>query len=127
MPLLASEFSSGTMEILGSLPLEDREIVIGKLLAAIGLLFSAVILTVIYPLSISFLGNIDWGQVLGAYTGIALIGIMFLSAGIFSSSVSSSQVIAFILGFSFSFVFFISGKKLWRPSWKWRGWRKMTE
>lgn len=110
MQLLAEEFNSGTIEILGSLPIKDREIIGGKFLAAFTLLFSAIILTLIYPISISFLGDLDWGQVTGSYIGMLLIGGTFLSIGILASSLSSNQVIAFIIGFAVSFAFFIMGK-----------------
>ncbi|MBN2407544.1 MAG: Gldg family protein [Elusimicrobia bacterium] len=110
MQLLSGEFSSGTMEILGSLPVKDTEIIAGKFLAVFTLLSSAVILTLLYPLSISGLGNVDWGQVTGAYLGMILIGGMFLTTGMLGSSLSSNQVVAFIIGFAVSFALFIMGK-----------------
>lgn len=110
MQLLAGEFNTGTIEILGSLPIKNSEIIAGKFLAAFSLLASAILLTLIYPISISFLGNIDWGQIAGAYIGMLLIGGTFLAAGIFSSALSSNQVVAFIIGFVFSFALFLAGK-----------------
>ncbi len=110
MQLLAGEYHSGTMEILGTLPLKDSEIITGKFLAAFSLLISSILLTLVFPLSISFLGNVDWGQVAGAYLGMILIGGTFLFAGLFASSVSNNQVVAFIAGFAISFALFIMGK-----------------
>ncbi|MFW6172167.1 MAG: Gldg family protein [Elusimicrobiota bacterium] len=110
MQLLAGEFHSGTMEILGTLPLKDREIVGGKFLAAFVLLSLAIVFTLIFPISISFLGNLDWGQVSGAYIGMILIGGTFLAGGLFASSISSNQVVAFIIGFAIAFTLFIVGK-----------------
>ncbi|MFC2062131.1 Gldg family protein, partial [Elusimicrobiota bacterium] len=110
MQLLAGEFNTGTIEILGSLPLKDREIIAGKYIAAFTLLSTAVISTFIFPLSISFLGDMDWGQVIGSYISMIMVGGVFLSFGVFSSAVSSNQVIAFIIGFAISFTFFIMGK-----------------
>lgn len=110
MQLIAGEFQSGTIEILGSLPIRDAEIIAGKFLAAFALLSSAIVLTLIYPVSISFFGDVDWGQVAGAYIGMILIGGTFLAAGLFASSISSNQVVAFIAGFTISFILFIAGK-----------------
>jgi len=112
MGLLAGEFHTGTMEVLGSLPIKDREIIFGKFLSAFFLLSLAIVLTLIYPVSISFFGNMDWGQAAGAYIGMILIGGTFLSAGVFASSVSSNQVVSFIVGFSISFALFMMGKIL---------------
>ncbi len=110
MQLLANEFHTGTIEVLGSLPIRDSEIIAGKFLAAFTLLTSSIILTLIFPISISFLGNLDWGQVAGAYAGMILIGGIFLMAGLFASSISANQVVAFIIGFAMCFTFFIIGK-----------------
>ncbi|MGM0441410.1 MAG: Gldg family protein [Elusimicrobiota bacterium] len=110
MQLLAEEFKDGTMEILGSLPIKDREIILGKYLAGLSLLALGIVLTLLYPLSISFFGNMDWGQVMGVYTGMLFLGATFLSFGTFGSSVSNNQVVSFIIGFAICFVFFIMGK-----------------
>ncbi len=110
MQLMSKEFYSGTLEILGTLPLKDEQIVLGKVFAASTLLAASILLTLIFPVSISSFGNVDWGQLIGAYIGMILIGGLFLSAGIFASSLTNNQVVSFIIGFALSFVFFISGK-----------------
>ncbi|MDA3792087.1 MAG: Gldg family protein [Elusimicrobia bacterium] len=110
MQLMPEEFHAGTLEILGTLPLKDEEIVLGKVFASFTLLAAAILLTLVFPFSISFFGNVDWGQVTGAYIGMILIGGLFLSFGIFASSVTNNQVVSFIIGFAISFVFFIAGK-----------------
>jgi len=110
MQLLAGEFNQGTMEVLGSLPVKDEEIIAGKFIAAFALMSLAIILTLIFPVTVSSLGNFDWGQGVGAYIGMILIGGAFLAAGLFASALTSSQVVAFILGFLFSFILFLLGK-----------------
>ena len=110
MQLLAGEFNSGTIEILGTLPVRDEEIIIGKFLAAFTLLATAVLLTLIHPVSIGFMGSPDWGQIAGAYAGMILIGGTFLAAGLFASALSTNQVVAFIIGFGFSFALYLVGK-----------------
>ncbi|NLB35056.1 MAG: ABC transporter permease subunit, partial [Elusimicrobia bacterium] len=107
MQLLAGEFNQGTMEVLGSLPVKDEEIIAGKFIAAFALMSLAIILTLIYPITVASLGKFDWGQGVGTYLGMILIGGAFLAAGLFASALTSNQVVAFILGFLFSFTLFL--------------------
>lgn len=110
MRLIAEELKMGTMEVLATHPLEDHEILLGKYLAGWLLLSLALGSTLFYPLVLSFLGNLDWGQVAGAYIGLILMGGSLLAVGLFASSLTKNQIIAFLLGFLFCFVFFMLGK-----------------
>lgn len=112
MRTISEEERSGTMEILMTLPTREWEIIWGKYLSSLSLVMVAVGVTLIYPISVSFLGNLDWGEVISSYIALFLLGASFCSIGMFASALTSSQIVAFILGFLICFVFFILGKIL---------------
>ncbi|MDP2339561.1 MAG: Gldg family protein [Deltaproteobacteria bacterium] len=101
MRLLAEEKKTGTLELLMTLPVRDHEIAIGKWLAAtgviaVGLAFSVVNAFAIAPLAAPDQG-FDWGPVAGGYVGTLLLASAFVAVGLFFSSVTKNQVIAFVL------------------------------
>jgi ABC-type uncharacterized transport system involved in gliding motility auxiliary subunit/ABC-type multidrug transport system permease subunit len=112
MRLIAEEEKTGTMELLATLPLKDHEIILGKWLAALALVAIGILITLIYPITASFLGNLDWGEVLSSYIGMLLLAAFFCSIGIFTSSITKSQVVAFVGALVICFFFFILGKIL---------------
>ncbi len=101
MRSLAEEKKEGTFELLATRPLTDWDIVLGKYLAALTLVLFALIPTVIYYISVYQLGviagNIDTGAVIGSYIGLFLLGGAFAAIGIFSSSLTNNQIIAFAI------------------------------
>jgi ABC-2 type transport system permease protein len=112
MRLLAEERRAGTIEILVTLPVEDREIVIGKFLAGFALTAISIVLTFIAYLTIASLGNADFGAAFGGYLGLILMGGVYVAIGLFTSSLSHNQIIAFIVGFVIIFAFFLLDKIL---------------
>ena len=107
MRMLAEEKRTGTFEILATLPVREVEIVIGKFFAALGILVLALIFTFPYAISISYLGDLDFGPVVGGYLGLILLGGAYLSIGILSSSWTDHQIIAFVVALIISFAFYI--------------------
>lgn len=103
MRLFAEEFNIGSYEILMTMPVTTRDVILGKFLA--GLLFICVMMipTIAYPIIISFIGELDWGPVLGGYIGTILLGASFTAIGLFSSSITRNQIIAFIIGAAICF------------------------
>jgi ABC-2 type transport system permease protein len=97
----AEEQRQGTAEILLTLPLREREIVLGKFMAAYALLGIAVILTLPVPLSVAPLGSFDPGPIISQYVGALLLGAAGIAAGLFVSSLSANQVTAFLFGVAF--------------------------
>jgi ABC-2 type transport system permease protein len=97
MRLLAEERRSGSLEMLGTLPLTSLEVVVGKWLAAVALLTAALLLTFSWPIALAHHGDLDWGPVLGGYLGLLLQGAAFAAIGTFASAVTENQVIAFLL------------------------------
>ncbi len=98
MRSLAEEYRSGTFESLMTAPVSDMQVVLGKYLA--GLLFYVVMIagTVIFPLIMAAFGNPDWGEVAGLYLGLLLLGVTFTAIGMFASSLTRDQAVAWILG-----------------------------
>ncbi len=97
----SEEQRQGTAEVLLTLPLREREIVLGKFLAALGLLGITVALTVPVPLLVSPLGSFDPGPIVSQYAGALLLGAAGIAVGLFVSALSANQVSAFLLGVVF--------------------------
>ncbi len=112
MRSLAEERKEGTFELLLTRPLTDWQIVVGKYLASVVIVFFALVPTVVYYYSVYSLGspqgNIDTGGVIGSYIGLFLLGGCFCAIGIFASSISKNQIIAFTIAVFLCF-FFYSG------------------
>jgi ABC-2 type transport system permease protein len=102
MRLISEERRSGTMELLVTMPLRDFDVVFGKFLAALTLWAVALALTLIYPITLSILGDADGGAIVSGYIGLLLLGGTYLAVGLLGSSLTDSQIVAFILSFLFS-------------------------
>ena len=91
----------GTMEFLLTKPITEWQIVIGKFMASISLMLFALIPTIIYYYSIYLLGepigNIDTSGITGSYVGLVLLGSVFCAIGIFASSITSNQIVSFVI------------------------------
>ncbi|HQN19469.1 MAG TPA: ABC transporter permease subunit [Syntrophobacteraceae bacterium] len=112
MRLVAEERKTKTISLLLTLPLGNAEIILGKFLAAEALLGVALLLTLPYAFTVSSIGMLDWGPVWGGYLGALLMGAAYLAVGLFCSSLTSNQIVAFILGLGICFFFFIIDKVL---------------
>lgn len=112
MRLLAEERKSGTIELLTTRPVKDVEIILGKFLAAWCVLGAALLPTLLYVITMAVLGSIDTGAVISGYIGLMLMGGVFLALGLLASSLTENQIVAFIMGFIFAFVFFMLDKVL---------------
>ena len=101
MKSFAEEKRSGTIELLYTLPLPSRAIVMGKFLAASSLVFFSLLPTLVYYYSIYQLGNpqgnLDTSGIVGAYFGLFFLGSVFASIGIFSSSITENQIVSFVV------------------------------
>ena len=110
MKTFADEFSSGTIEILKTRPITNVTLVLGKFFAILTLLIIVLIPTFVYAYSIHELGNpvgnLDYGSISGSYLGLFLLASSFASIGIFTSTLSKNQVVAFLLGICVVFLFY---------------------
>lgn len=112
MRIWAEEKRSGTLEVILTLPITDWELVLGKFFAALVFIIISLLLTLILPLSINYIGDLDFGPIIGGYIGAILLGAAYLSIGFFVSSLTRNQIIAFILGVTVTFIFFMIGEPL---------------
>jgi ABC-2 type transport system permease protein len=93
----AEERKLGTLEVLMTLPVNTRQLVLGKFFAATGLVAVALLLTTPLPLMVSTLGDLDWGPVVGGYVGALLLGALYVSLGLCVSARTDNQVVALML------------------------------
>ena len=97
----AEERRQGTAEILLTLPFRERELVLGKFVAALCLLLVTMALSAVVPLSVAPLGSFEPGQIATQYLGVLLLGCTGLAAGQLISALSSNQISAFLFGVVF--------------------------
>ena len=109
MRLWAEERQTGTIELLMTLPLTTFDAVLGKFFAAWFFVACALVTTTPIWFTVNYLGDPDNGIILAAYVGSWLMGGSFLALGSFMSSLSSNQVIAFVLSIIVSFGFLLLG------------------
>jgi ABC-2 type transport system permease protein len=112
MRVWAEEKKIGTIETLLTYPVKDSEIVLGKYLASFLFIFIALLLTVHIPIIVSFLGNLDTGVVIASYLSTLLLGAAYLALGLWISSFTKNQIVAFILSLTISFLLYIVGTEL---------------
>ncbi|MGB4269543.1 MAG: ABC transporter permease, partial [Spirochaetota bacterium] len=118
MRLFAEERNTGSFEMLVTLPLSTIQVVAGKILSAT--LFASIMIspTLVYAVSVAFVGSLDLGPVVGGYLGAVLLAAAYASIGVFASSMTKNQIVAFIIGFAIcivlslitKFLYFISPK-----------------
>lgn len=110
MRMIAEEKRLGTIELIYSKPVTERAIVYGKYLSSVALVILALIPGIIYFVSVYLMGevpgNIDNGGTAGAFIGLFFLASVYASAGIFASSLTDNQVIAFIIGVVICFFLF---------------------
>jgi ABC-2 type transport system permease protein len=101
MRTFAEEKKGGTMELLLTRPLSDLQIILGKYFACLVLVLFALFPTLLYYFTVYNLGtpvgNIDTAAVVGSYIGLVFLGAVFTSIGVFASSITDNQIVAFIL------------------------------
>ncbi len=98
MRLVSEERRSGTLELLATMPVTDGQIVLGKYVGALLFLLVALALTLSYPLTVSILGDPDNGTIVAGYVGVLLIGAGYTALGVLTSTWTSNQIVAFVLG-----------------------------
>ncbi len=101
MRSITTERNLGTLEMLVTRPVGLRKLLLGKYFAALTLMILALIPTLIYVYSVGRLGetvnNLDYGSTLGSYLGLVFIAMAYTAIGIFASTVTSNQIVAFLV------------------------------
>jgi ABC-2 type transport system permease protein len=98
MRLIAEERQTGTITLLNTSPLSDRQIVLGKFGSAFGVITLMTLLTCYMPLWVMIRGKVSWGHILVGYAGMLLLGAASVAIGLFASALARSQVLAVLLG-----------------------------
>ncbi len=109
MRSFAEEKKNGTLELLLTLPVRDWEVVLGKFLSGLIFIIITVLFSLSIPFTINYLGDLDFGPVLGGYLGAFFLAGAYLSLALFISSLSRNQVVAFIVATASIFFLFILG------------------
>ncbi|OQX29574.1 MAG: ABC transporter [Spirochaeta sp. LUC14_002_19_P3] len=98
MRQFSEEYRSGSMEILGTLPVTTGDVIAGKSLSSLLFVGCMLLPTLSYPVFISFLGELDWGPVIGGYLGALFLSAAYIGIGLLASSATNNQIVAFIIG-----------------------------
>lgn len=117
----ADEKKQGTLELLLTKPISHLNIVLGKYLGALVLIVIALIPTLLYVYTISKLGNpegnLDVGSIIGSYFGLLFLVAAYTSIGIFTSSLTNNQIVAFIIAVFICFFFYFGFEGLSNFNW----------
>jgi ABC-2 type transport system permease protein len=109
MRLFAEERKLHTFELLMTSPVRVHEIVIGKFLSVYLVYLGLLALTGIVPLILSVYSSFNWDPVLTGYLGLALLGALFLSAGVFASALTENQIVAAFVSFGLLIMIWLMG------------------
>src|SRR5690606_18878619 len=111
MRSFSDETKQGTMELLLTKPISHLQIVLGKYFGTILLIIIALLPTLLYPYTVYQLGNpvgnLDMGSTLGSYFGLLFLIASYAAIGVFTSTLSDNQIVAFILSIFLCFLFYI--------------------
>lgn len=109
MRLLAEEKKTGTIELLLTKPVTDRQVVLGKFLGALSLVAIALLFTLPYVITLAGIGNLDQGEVICGYLALLLMSGAYTSIGLFASSITNNQIVSFLtavtIGLFFHLIF----------------------
>ena len=105
MRMLAEENKSGTIELLLTKAVTDRQVVLGKFLACFLLVAIAILSTLPYYITLANIGNVDHGAIISGYLGLLLMSATYVSIGLYTSSVTNNQIIAFLLALAVGLFF----------------------
>lgn len=119
MRLFSEEINVGSFELLITLPVTYRDIILGKFLAAVAFVALMLSPTLVYAVTTSLLGDLDWGPVIGGYFGALLLGAAFSAIGLLASSLTRNQVVAFIISVAicFTLTLLLDFVLFFLPSW----------
>lgn len=122
MRLIAEEQKMGTLELLMTAPVREREVVLGKFIGALTILLAMLVLTAFYPFILKVFSDPDLGPVFSGYLGLLLFGAAFLSIGLLASAVTSNQILAAVLGLGLLLLLWLASAAsgfAQGPNWAW--------
>ena len=109
MRLFAEERRAGTIELLLTYPVRDGAVLVSKYVAALTLYGVMLAGTLAYPAILLYFAKVEWGPLATGYLGLVLMGGMLLGIGIFASSLTENQIVAAVVAFGISLMFWIVG------------------
>jgi ABC-2 type transport system permease protein len=112
MRLFSEELSVGSYELLLTMPVTPMDVILGKFFASVAFVGAMLLPTLFYPLSITFMGQLDWGPVIGGYLGALFLGGAYSAIGLFASALTRNQIIAFIIAMAICFTLTLLDKML---------------
>ncbi len=111
MKMFAEEKKSGTLELLLTWPVSDMQIILAKFLSGVILVLFSLLPALIYVFTVHHLGNppgnLDYGGTWGSFAGLFFLASAYVAIGIFASSITANQIVAFITAVIISFFFYI--------------------
>jgi len=107
MRMLADEQQGGTFELLATMPVQTWEIVAGKFVAVLMQVSILIGLTILYPVTLSIIGNPDGGQIAASYLALLLLSACYIAISLYASSLTRHAVVAYVIGFSMLFGLFL--------------------
>ena len=111
----SEERRSGTIELLLTTPVKPLHLVLGKFIACLTLVCIALALTVVIPIAVSNMGNLDWGPVIGGYIAAVLLASAYISIGLFVSSRTDNQVVSLIISIAICYGLYLFGSATIAP------------
>lgn len=109
MRLIAEERREGTLELLLTMPVTDWELVLGKFLAALGVMTVLLAITLAFPITVVSIGPLDKGTAVAGYIGALLMSGAFCAIGIMASSLTKNQIVAGLAAFFIGFLLLVCG------------------
>ena len=97
MRMMAEEKRAGTIELLLTKSISNRQLVVGKFVACFLLLAIGILFTLPYYSTVSYLGEVDHGAILCGYCGLLLMSAAYIAIGLFASSLTGNQIVAFLV------------------------------
>lgn len=107
MRMLAEERRSGTIELLLTKAVTDRQVIFGKFLACLVLILIALAFTLPYYITLAFIGPVDHGAIICGYLGLILMSSSYIAIGIFASSITENQIVAFLIALLIGLLFHV--------------------
>lgn len=112
MRLFSEELNVGSYELLLTMPVTFQDVILGKFMACLAFIAAMLLPTLAYPVLVSMMGDLDWGPVAGGYLGALLLGGAFAAVGLFASSLTRNQIVAFIVATAICFSLTLIDKML---------------
>ncbi len=112
MRMWSEERRMGTLEYLLTLPVTPLEYLLGKFIAALGLVALALVLTLPLPVTVSVIGQLDWGPVAGGYLAALFLGAAYIAIGLFLSARSDNQIVSLLGTVLVCGLFYLLGSNL---------------